>query len=89
MSTTYEEIDRLDTLVWKEIANYDLDHPAMDSIERSTIVQIDVEINRWAKLIGFYRFMDFDFPALSQIETFYMGKEHGVDKAGVVLRVQF
>ncbi len=86
---TYEEIDRIDALVWKDIAAYNAADPAMDSIERSTIVQIDYDINPWARLSGFYRIMDFDFPQLSQIDTDYRGNGYGLDKAGVFLRVKF
>jgi hypothetical protein len=84
---TYEELDRIDALVWKEIADFNPNHPAFDSIERSTILQIDLILNPWAKLIAFYRFMEFDFPHLSAIPI--RNREASVDKMGLVLRVGF
>ncbi|MFA7535275.1 MAG: hypothetical protein WCY68_04235 [Desulfuromonadales bacterium] len=81
---TYEEIDRVDAMVWKEIAKFDFNHPAMDSIERSTIVQVELKLNPWATVIGFYRMMEFGYPELSQIRA-----EDKTDKAGVQVRVQF
>jgi hypothetical protein len=81
---TYEEIDRIDPLVWKEIAELQDDHPAFDSIERSTILQAELDLNDWTQLIGFYRFMDFDFQELSDIR-----RMDGLDKMGLVLRVRF
>jgi hypothetical protein len=84
---TYEELDRIDPLVWQKIAAFDPTHPAFDSIERSTILQAELNLNRWARLIAFYRIMDFDFKQLSEITV--NGTDPGVDKAGLVLRVGF
>ncbi len=81
---TYEEIDRIDPLVWKEIAQFQHDHPAFDSVERSTIVQAELDLNPWAQLIAFYRFMDFDFQWLSTIR-----RMDDLEKMGLVLRVRF
>ncbi len=81
---TYEELDRIDPLVWKEIANFQRDHPAFDSVERSTILQAELDLNQWTQLIAFYRFMDFDFQELSGIR-----RMDGLDKMALVLRVRF
>jgi hypothetical protein len=81
---TYEELDRIDPLVWKEIAGFQDDHPAFDSIERSTILQAELDLNSWTQLIAFYRFMDLDYQWLSGIR-----RMDALEKMGLVLRVRF
>ena len=85
---TYEEIDRVDSLVWYEVAKCDPQSEALDSIERSTIFHADFRFNPWISLYGFYRKIDFDFPEISKIRADVIA-EGDYDKYGVVLRVKF
>ncbi len=85
---TYEELDRIDALVWKEVTGFDPTHPAFESIERSTIFQIDTDLNPWVRLSGFYRYMDFDYGEISGIDPETVAARD-YDKMGLVLRVRF
>ncbi len=85
---TYEEIDRVDSLVWYEVAECDPQSTALDSIERSTIFHADFRFNPWISLYGFYRKIDFDFPEISKIRADVVAAGD-YDKYGVVLRVKF
>ncbi|MBE0596402.1 MAG: hypothetical protein IH614_03945 [Desulfuromonadales bacterium] len=85
---TYEELDRIDSLVWAEIAQFDPNHWSLDSVERSTIVHATFGLNRWVTLYGFYRTLDFDFGEISGIYRKNVAARE-YDKYGLVLRVMF
>jgi len=85
---TYEELDRMDSNIWYNVTQYDRDHWAFDSIERSTIIHADFQLNRWVSLYGFYRFLDFDFGQWSNIYSRTVAAGD-YDRYGLVLRVKF
>ncbi|WP_138440497.1 hypothetical protein [Marinobacter alexandrii] len=81
---TYEELDRIDTLVWDRVANFDPSHPAFDSVERNHIVSIAYRFNRNVEFSAFFRQSDFDYAFVSDIEP-----ETDTDKAGFLVHFQF
>lgn len=85
---TREELDRIDSLVWDKVANFDPNHPAFDSVETSDILAIKYRFNDITSLTLFYRALDFDFSTISDIPVADY-ENHGVDKYGVVLQVRF
>ncbi len=85
---TREELDRIDSLVWDKVANFDANHPAFDSVETSDILAIKYRFNDITSLTLFYRALDFDYSTISDIPAVDY-EEHGVDKYGAVLQVRF
>ncbi len=81
---TYEELDRIDTLVWDRVANFDPSHPAFDSLERNHILSIAYRLNRNVEFSAFYRQSDFDYAFVSDIKP-----ETDTDKAGFLVHFQF
>lgn len=86
--TTYEELDRMDSRVWAEVAKFDENHESFDSIERSVIYSVVYQINRVVSLTSFYRKLDSDYAYISDIPR-AEESEYGMDKYGLLLRVQF
>lgn len=84
MSYTYEELDRMDTLVWDKIAKFDPSHSSFDSVEVNHIISADYLINDHVTLSGFYRKTDFDYQEISDIP-----KDQSTDKFGVLLTTAF
>jgi hypothetical protein len=81
---TREEIDRIDSKVWADVAGFNPNHAAFDSKEESTIFQIDWRVCRWATLSAFYRLMHADYTSI----TSGIAEGNDLDKAGLVLRAR-
>jgi hypothetical protein len=52
---TREEMDRMDPIAWREIANFDKNHPVNDARETRDILSVEKLFNSGFSLRGFYR----------------------------------
>lgn len=73
---TREEMDRMDPIAWRDIANFDTDHPVNDARETRDILSVEKAFKSGFSLRGFYR--QDDVPYLTG------GDEELEDRAGLV-----
>jgi len=82
LQISYEHLDRMDSLVWKEIAQFQPDHESFQSIEKNTMIKLGYQFTQGINIHAFYRQSDFDYQQLSGITP---DKPIDTDKFGIVV----
>jgi hypothetical protein len=86
LAYTYEVLDRIDPLVWDKVANFDPNHPAFGTKERSQIISLELWFNEAVFLQAYHRRLQNPFPAISGNTREHFEK-YGDDRSGLVFGV--
>ncbi len=81
---TYEEMDRIDAKIWDEVANFNENHPSLESTETNSIYSVKYKINDNVKANLFYSTPENPYESVSNINL-----SEGSDKFGLVVEAEF